>query len=277
MTTTENAPGAGGNQPEGTDQKPAEDSIWSKATRRSRAAAALPGTVAADHRVAIQDVPTADAEVGRPTGQAKRRHTRLADHELRALPLIIRRTEIGRRSYVWRTADGHWWRRGGTIRIQRHPRPDGERAFIITLWKGANSDDLRFMLQTVERARRGEDFDLFWDLVAADWADEHTYQSKTSRPYGDPHTMADHSGRPVICDEPLCGRLWHDSDEALHELDAAQGPGYSVSVNRFLSDRDWHVYVGAQAELSEGDLAGFMNDLQWMRTECEKANAGRTS
>ena len=72
--------------------------------------------------------------------------------------------------------------------------------------------------------RRGEDFDLFWDLVAADWADEHTYQSKTSRPYGALYTMADHSGLPIICDVPLCGRSWHDSDEALHELDVAQGP-----------------------------------------------------
>lgn len=269
----EEAPGAGGNQPEGENQKPAKDSVESKATRRARAAAARPGTVAADHRIIIEDTPDTDAEVTKPSGTATRRHARLADTELARLPLIIRHGTAGRRARIWRTTDGQWWRRGGTVQIRRCPSLDGARAFVVTIWKGANSDDVRFMLKTVERTRRGEDFGFFWDRIVAGWADEHTYTSGTSRVYRDPYTHGDFSQRPMVCDVPLCRSQWHEGDP-LHEVGAIDGDGYWINVCRTADEDLWHVDVHADyAEFTPDQVADFVNDLQWMRAECERANA----
>lgn len=264
-------------QGEGETKKPAQDSVGSKATRRARAAAARPGTIAADHRIIIDDTPDTDAEQSRLTGTSKRRNARLADAELAALPLIVRRTSGSQRVRVWRTADGRWWRRGGTIRIQKWPTPDGERAFVINVWRGANSDDVKFMQRIVEGARRGEDFDFLWSPITSDWADEHTYHSVTSRPYSDPYTHGDYAGRVSICDEPLCRSQWHDGTP-LHELDTAEGPGYSIIVGRVDDEPLWHVDVYADgAEFTPRELTGFVNDLQWMRAECERANEDVTA
>lgn len=259
-------------QGEGKNQKPSEDSVWSKATRHARARAARRGTVAADHRIAIKDTPDRTATVHRrPTAPAPDptpRAQRFAADVAR-LPLVIRRTSIGNRTHVWRTADGLWWRKGGLIQIR--PGALGERAFVLTLFKGANASDVKFLLRIIADARAGIGLDL-WMRVTAPWADDQTFLFDSSRLYEDPHTHIDTSSRALVCDEPRCVHQWHDYP--LHELDSAEGDGYSITVSRYGKAKDWHVDVDVNGcEFSPTELARFINDLQWMRTECERVNS----
>lgn len=118
----------------------------SKATRKARAAAARPGTIAADHRIDIDDrivrnpsTPSREERSELPEPRLRR----VVEDEVAHLPLFVRTTERNR-VRIWRSADGSWWRTGGSVRIQRWPTPDGERAFVVTLYKGANRGDIEW-------------------------------------------------------------------------------------------------------------------------------------
>ncbi len=266
---------SGGNQPEGVNQKPAKDSVWSKATRRARARAARRGTIAADRRIVIEDTPDRGATTHELTegGETTRRARRLTDN-VAALPLVIRRTVRGKRALVWRTPNGTWWRKGGIIQIKRSDStPDSGHAFVVTLYKGANVEDVRFLLGIVADARRAINLDL-WDKINTDWADDLTFGFTASRRYVDPYIHSDYSMRALVCDEPLCRHQWHDAP--LHEFDSIDGAGYSLSVTRCDDEPAWHVDVSTDdAEFTPTGLTGFINDLQWMRAECERVNARR--
>lgn len=268
MTVHEKAPGVG-QDVEGENQKPSKDSVWSKATRRARARNAQRGMVAADHRIVIVDTPDGDAVVRNRRKSTERtpREIRMAE-DLAGLPIEIRRTGIGRRTMVWRTSDGGWWRKGGIIHIRKSPTT-GERAFVVTISKGANANDVKFLLGVIDDARRGDALEL-WSRVTANWADDQTFVFDSSRPYGDPYTHIDSTSRAIVCDDPRCVHQWHDYP--LHELDSAAGEGYSISVSRHRSEKHWHVEVMADGEFTPAELSVFVNDLQWMQAECEKAN-----
>lgn len=276
MTASENAPGAARTAAEGEDQKPSQDSIWSKATRRARAAAATPGTIAADRRVAIADVTDCDATIHQRPRQATstRRGARITDAVV-GLPMIVRRTTLGRHALVWRTADGQWWRKGGMIQIRQ--QSNGGRAFVVTLFEGANAQDAQFLIDIVRDARNGIGLEL-WDRIEAEWADEMTFIFDSSRPYRDPYTTRDYSAPAKVCAEPLCRDLWHGEVETVHELDSVGGDAYSITICRLDGEAEWYVDIDVhQSDFSPSALLGFVNDLQWMRTECEKANAERAS
>ncbi|MBT2483366.1 MULTISPECIES: hypothetical protein [unclassified Microbacterium] len=269
---TKEAPGAAGTAAEGEDQKPAKDSIWGKATRRARAGAATPGTIAADRRVAIADGADCEATIHQRPRQSTstRRVARITDAVV-GLPMIVRRTTVGRRALVWRTADGKWWRKGGVVQIRQ--QSSGERAFVLTLFKGANAQDAQFLTDIVRDARNGIALEL-WSRTEAEWADEMTFLFDSSRPYCDPYTSHDYSAPAEVCAEPLCRHPWHGEAEIVHELDSVGGEAYSITICRLDYEEEWYVDVDVhQSDFSPSQLLGFVNDLQWMRAECEKTNA----
>lgn len=272
QTINKEAPGVG-QDAEGGNQKPSQDSVESKATRHARAAAARPGSIASDRKLIIEDSPATEVSVVLPTGRASRRHARLAASELRALPLVIHQTSAAKRARVWRTPDGTWWRQGGAVRIQRWPDAESERAFVLFVHKGSNSDDVKYLLRVIESARRGEDFDLLWDPVTAEWADELTFVSRMSRRYDDPYSHRDTSPRAIVCTDSMCRELWH-AGVAAHVVDSAEGPGYSITVCRYAAEKNWHIDVDTSGtEFTPKDVEGYVNDLRWMIAECERANA----
>ncbi|MBY6061604.1 hypothetical protein [Microbacterium esteraromaticum] len=277
------APDAG-KSVEGENQKPTKDSVESKATRHARAAKAPRGTIAADRRIVVEDVPARDATVHEHAvvEAAPPRDVVRAEDELAHLPLRIRRTTSGLRARVWRSGDGTWWRQGGHVWIRE---TSGERAFCITLYKGANEGDLRFMLELIEAARAGKGFGSVWHPVTAAWADDLTFSTgSSSRPYADPYTHTDREADVHPCDDDTCAKLWHaDADD--HELDgggksfAEDMGGYEISVQRAQEpDAPWRVRVNVGwFDGMPADVASFVNDLQWMQGECERANRERAA
>lgn len=267
----EKAPGAGGIQSEGDDQKPAEDSIWSQATRERRAAAAGLGTIAADAQIAIDDRPDPEATTSvRPTERTSARRALRMAEAVAGLPLIVQRTARSRRTLVWRTADGHWWRKGGIVQIKPHGAHP--RAFVVTLYDGANADDAKYLTDVVSDARRGVGLELWDPVTRPEWADDLTFGYTASRIYRDPYVHEDWSGIAELCTDDLCMQQWHE--DPLHQIEAAEGPGYAIAVSRYDTEPEWHVDVYANgASMTPDQVDAFANDLQWMRTECEKANA----
>jgi hypothetical protein len=255
----------------------------SKATRKTRAAEARTGTVAADHRIEIVDAPNTSAVVTmRPLHPAKpdARAARLAAGEFASMAVHVVQTRASRRAQVWRTADGEWWRRGGTVRIQKWPEPDGARSFVVFLWKGANEDDLKFMLEQVERARQGIAFDDEWQRVTSDWADDLTFACTLSRSYLDPYTHRDDSLHVHACDDALCIRKWHKTydrhelDEVRKQIPSKEG-SYRIAVGRDVDapPNGWIVDVYTDEFYgTPDDVAAFVSDLQWMQEECRRAN-----
>lgn len=251
----------------------------SKVSRKARAAAARPGTIAADHRLEIGEKISRSAKVVRESDAVFPQTRRLAEDELAHLPLYVVNTKTGRRACVWRSGDGRWWRRGGAARIQRWPTPDGERAFVIFLHKGANRDDLKFLLRTVERARAGKGIDEQWSLLTSSWADDVTYTlDYPSRRYDDPYTHEDRCPAVTACTEPRCRDRWHEEygvhtvDEVERKLHGDAGH-YSVRVTRALDEPEWTVDVYTDEFYgTPDDVAQLVNDLQWMQVECRRAN-----
>ena len=270
-------------QGEGETKKPGTDSVSDKATRHARAKVARRGTVAADRRIVIEDVPTvATIATGRKLKSATPpRDLRALGEELQSIPVVVRRTSVGRRARVWRTANGEPWRQGGIVQLRKWAPAGGERRFVVTLFKGANVDDVEFLMWMVAVARRGEGFGQIWERVEADWADELTFSTGTaSRPYEDPYTMIDRSPGAVPCDEPLCSAKWHPDYED-HVLDEAShheaGRSWEIEVYRPLGvSEPWKMSVHVDDFYGDpADVAAFVQDLQWMRAECERANNAR--
>jgi len=255
-----------------------------KVTREERAAKARKGTIAADPEVEIDagvdlGATVVDRDARREPAAA--RTVRLAEAEFAHLPVYVVRSRSERRTRIWRSADGKWWRRGGTVRIQRWPELDGPRAFVVFLWAGANEGDLKFMLRQIARARRGAGFEREWGRVDASWADELTFACTLSRGYCDPFTWADDAGPVTVCDEALCVEKWH-GEYGAHHLDEIErilpdGHGsYKISVQKELKDYDergWTVDVYTDEFYgSPEDVAALVSDLQWMQEECRRAN-----
>ncbi len=93
--------------------------------------------------------------------------------------------------------------------------------------------------------------------------------------------MIDRSPDAVVCDEPLCTAKWHP-DWEYHVLDeavsaTAGGKSWAIGVRRPLEGTEpWFVDVHADDFAGNpADVAAFVNDLNWMRAECERANAAR--
>lgn len=286
MLETKEAPEAVAPAIEGKTKKLGKRSVGSKRTRLARAATATRGTVAADRRIIIEDKPNVKASIhtgAEIRSAAPARSLRDLVDELPGMPVVVRRTGDGKRVRVWRTADGRWWRCGGIVRIQKWGPAGGERHFVVTLFTGANESDVEFLLSLVEDARRGEGFGPIWGPVDASWADELTFSTaSSSRRYADPYTTIDRSPDVIVCDEPLCRKAWHP-DWADHVLDeAAQstvGKRFEVIVRRPVGGDDpWTVEVHADDFFgSPADVSTFVNDLNWMQAECERANACRAT
>jgi hypothetical protein len=203
---------------------------------------------------------------------------RVAKDEFAHLPVLVRCSSAGARVRVWRTGDGSWWRQGGFVRVQNWPVEGGRRMFVVTLFKGANVADVRFLLDLVEWARRGEGFGEIWGQVEAEWADALTFSTgSASRPYADPYVHTDLSPRALPCSEPLCRSTWHSEyedhvlDEAYRQSDAAS---WEIEVRRPVEGAaPWSVSVHVvDFNGSPVQVAEFVNDLQWMQAECERAN-----
>lgn len=258
----------------------------SKATRKARAAAARPGTIAADHRIAIDDRPARTVYTD-GSKQARKRYCdpseSFTDEELATLPLRITNAPSSR-VLVWRGPDGTWYRNGAWLRIR--PRKDGAgREYQIVLLKGANRDDLQVMLRAIARLRNGEHHQR-WKRVNPtepgwEWADDQTYTySFCSRTYNDPYTHSDRSPDVTACTEPRCRDRWdeeygvHVVDEVKRTFESDSGPySYSVRVTRGLDEDQWSVDVYTDDFFgTPDDVARLLNDLQWMQEECRRAN-----
>jgi hypothetical protein len=252
--------------------------------REARAAAARPGTVAADPTIEIRDTPDLHARTRthreRNEDVASLRDAKLAENELAGAPLFVVRSSTPKPALVWRGGTGMWFRRGGAVRIQRWPQPDGPRSFVVSLHEGANKDDLEFLLYAVERARRGEGL-VEWDQVTAPWADELTFKlAYTSAQYEDPYTTRDLSPKVAPCDDPVCVDKWHE-EYGEHTIDTVErklvsgGGQYVVSVYRLVDEDRWKVSVFTDEFYgSPEDVAMLVSDLQWMAAECRRANEG---
>ncbi|MDQ1217980.1 hypothetical protein [Microbacterium arborescens] len=270
------APDAGqgveGQNPEGNNMSD------SKVARERRAAKARPGTIAANHTVAITDTPS-DAWLSPDAAPIEFVDVaeKFDSETLATMPMRIRATK--ERAEVWRAHDGSWYRHAGFVRIQ--PCDDGVRRFVVLIPQGANRDDVEHLLRSVRRARNGE-LGHRWAQVTSDWADELTFSLRfTSRPYRDPHMFTDHSQPAFVCDEPLCRDSWHDgygtheADSVTRKLPEDRGR-YSISVTRMPEGGEpWKVDVMADDFFgTPEDVAAFVSDLQWMSETCRRANEG---
>lgn len=245
-----------------------------QATRDRRAAAAPEGCIAADPSIDIAETPDVDAGTTAPPAEATPREERFAEAELAGLPLVLRESRT-RRVKVWRDGRGRWWRRGGSVRVQPVEREHGAepRAFVVTLHEGANEDDLRFLLNMVKRARTGAGWDTLW-RPAGTAAHLLGYDSRL---YADPYSHSDSSARVAVCDEPRCVHRWHLAEWSLHQMDEIRKDGYVISVERAHDEDSWRVAVDARDFAgTPAEVAAFINDVEWARRDCERANAERT-
>lgn len=252
----------------------------SKNTRKARAAGAIRGTVAADHRIEIDDrvdpnpeMPSREERTAVPAPGMRR----TVEDEVAHLQLFVRKTTRGDRVRIWRSSDGLWWRIPGAVRIQRWPTPDGERAFVLTLYKGANADDIEFLLRAVADARTGKGFETLWRPLVAPWADDLTFLFKWARRYNDPFTHSDTSPRVSPCTDAKCVDVWHD-DFGMHHLDGVsrrlpeRRGKYEIRVVRHEGE-PWNVDVFTDEFYgTPEDVTAFVNDLTWMQEECRRAN-----
>ncbi|OJU43624.1 MAG: hypothetical protein BGN98_10435 [Microbacterium sp. 69-7] len=257
----------------------------SKSTRKARAAAAIPGSVAADPTITIEDAPALDVAYSADTKNLESSdwlidaNSVFTVDELAEFPLVIQKTKVGTRVRIWRDARGTWFREAGLLRIQRHGEND-RRSYVITLFKGATQADLERLLDYVHAARRGA-CGRIWQRLEADWADDKTLNVRfRSFQYGDPYTNRDDSPVVIVCDEPRCLEKWHAGVGDTHVLDATEDRGkridYKVSVRKEVDDRDelgWYVdlYVPEFFGRPE-EVASLMVDLQWMQEACRRAN-----
>ncbi len=250
-----------------------------KRARKARARNARRRSVAADHRIVIEDVPApgiylADNPTKTSRGQLCDPRELFSADELASMPLVIRKTPSGARARVWRSHDGTWYRCGGYLRIED---VNGRRVFQITLSKGANLDDLAFLRREVDRLRTGNSRRT-WRGVVGSLADERTLVHEfRHRPYADPYLNRDPSPRVRVCEEPKCRDQWHGDYDA-HTLDAVSHDtddgSYSIAVRRERNASTWCVTVYADDFYgTPKDVSAFVNDLQWMRAECERANS----
>ena len=253
----------------------------SKSTRKARAKAARPGTVASDPEITIRPKPRQAVPLGRgvesvgadPLVDVSTVFTR---DELAEMPLIIQRTAMGVRVQVWRSLQGQWYRKGGVLRIQPH---EGQRVYKIILYRGATTEDLDELLREVAAMRAGET-SRAWEKLDVKWGDDRTFLHRfSSYPYDDPYVCADYSARVRICDEPRCREKWHP-DGTYHTLDSItrklpeRRGGYEIEVcKRFGKSARWTVDVFADEFYgTPEDVASFVSDLQWMQEECRRAN-----
>lgn len=266
--------------------KPTAESS-AKTTRKNRARAAIPGTIAANPRIIVEDSPDLEAETGsidKITSGIDVRDLFTAD-ELSELPIVIRNSRV-ERTRVWRSGNGEWWRVGGRLRLQLDRRT-GIRSLVVLLCRGANEDDLQWILRAANRTR-ATDLGALWDRIEASWADERTFTlGFCARPYGDPYTHRDASPEVVACDMDLCRDKWHHRN-GVHVLD---------EIERNLPEKRGTyrlrvIHEGANDDAGNGwivetytddfygiadDVATFVNDLQWMQGECNRANAETSS
>jgi hypothetical protein len=237
--------------------------------------------VAADRRIIVEDAPSTSADVHSKSSMrstVSARQARVAEDEFAHLPVLVRRSTAGARVRVWRTGDGQWWRQGGMVRVQKWPAEGGRRMFVVTLFKGANVADVRFLLDLVEWARHGEGFPEVWAPLEADWADDLTFSTgSASRSYTDPYTHLDNSPDAVACEEPLCPSTWHSEYED-HVLDEAyrqsESASWEIRIRRPAEGSvPWSVSVHVvDFDGSPTQVAELVNDLQWMQAECDRAN-----
>ncbi|MGB3733155.1 hypothetical protein [Microbacterium sp.] len=270
----------------GPDATP-EDYVWSesvapekskaekaRARRKYRALHAPGGSIAADDRVTVEDAPSNRAEViVNPFRGAK--HYK---YDASGLPLIVRKTSRGQRVRIWRTPDGKWWREAGAIQVRKwdgegKSTAGGERAFVLTLFKGANVADLEYLREYVDRARADRLVRPLWQRVHADWADRQTFHLGVSRPYSDPYVHSDKSPLIWFCDDIQCSAAWHE-EGADHEHDEITNDDYTLTIWRGRHKKKWLLSVTVDScGLNSRQAASLANDIQWMQQTCDKLNA----
>jgi hypothetical protein len=261
------------------------DKATKKKTRKERAKAARPGSVAADSRIHIQSTPSNTVvfqSEQRKKSPAGNRMFNLGAvfsmDDIAAMPVVIRKTSRGSRVKVWRTGLGTWHRECGLVRVQMQ---DGVRSVVITLFKGANEADLRFLKDAVDTVRSGHG-GRDWVKVTAPWADDQTYSLIfNSRNYADPFERSDPSPSVWVCDEPHCLAKWHTEESSFHTMERVENEvgkyaSYTIEICKDARRprSSWFIDVVA-AEFTEAapeHVASFVNDLQWMAEECRRAN-----
>lgn len=296
--TQDNAPTAGQGD-EGEDQNPSRGTIVidttqteseaeaaATAARHERAMMAFPHTAAADPDIIIRDTPVMDFEhvalaklKASPSTQTPRRKRDVIEM-FSALPVRFTRSSSSAHVSIWRTMDGRWWRKPGVVRSQL--MPDGQRAFNVILYIGANEADVTFLLTMVAKARAGEGIDEMWRPVQAEWADELTLKCAMSRPYDDPYRLFDDEAKVVVCTEPRCVEQWHHAF-GVHTMETISREtgdgGYDIrAVLPLDADESVGWTVDLQADDFRGadnDVSSLVNDLQWVHEECRRANAER--
>lgn len=253
-----------------------------KAARKSRAASATARTVAADHRVRIDDVPRHGVAVHPAAATAETDlRTVFGEDELASMPVVVRRLKRNNIPVqVWRTPDGKWWRNGGQLRVQIDSRT-GIRSFIVWMAKGATRDDVEFLLTLARLSRAGEAGSI-WAPLVTEWADEKTFLlAFSSRSYADPYQHVEMSGEVDVCDVERCREGWHTryaahvSDEITSDLPKHHG-SYTIRVIREWDapNSGWIVELYTDDFYGDAaDVASLLNDLKWAQAECDQANA----
>lgn len=259
----------------------------SKRTRKARAAAAQHGTAAADakidiiSKIATEIIPW-DQVSGTPlVDELVSPADIFTGEELATMPLLIRKGHAGCRTKIRRSADGTWWRRGGDLYIREI---EGRRCFVIYLWKGATKRDLDSLRAEVDRTRvQGRSS---WVRSTTTRADEKTLWFRFAE-YAckDPFTHVAYGDRDdervFICTDSLCTEKTHYGKEGRHVLDAIyktirEGVTYEISVVKDVTDSDdrgWYIDLCTDEFYgTPNDVSTFVNDLQWMREECRRAN-----
>lgn len=257
----------------------------SKHTRKARAAAARPGSIAANPKINIRNKVSVGAtfDDDNPKSLYGERLIDPADvftaDELAEMPLVIRMTKTGERVKIWRDARGEWFREAGILRIQK--QADGHHGYVIILDRGATESDLKKLLKIVQDARAGSTERHWQQLLEMAGADEKTLTHRfLSMSYVDPYVHADNSPLVTVCDEPRCVKKWHAGEGSVHTLDSAEDSSeridYQITVQKDVDDQaglGWYVNVHVPEFYGRPeDVASLVVDLQWMQEACRRAN-----
>lgn len=198
-----------------------------------------------------------------------------AEGNLAGLP--IRYRTIRKPVDVVPSAEGGVWRNAFTLSVSTDEA--GERAFRVGLREDATELDIHQAHNVITHAQAGRFGDGFgWELDGERGGDPRwLFASHTHYPEG--MTLG---ARVLVCDDALCGCAWHDEFD-VHEAEVmgstTPGRRWEVSVTRPLGEPvPWTVDVFIDDfNGSPADVAALMNDLDWCRQACERANKAVTA
>lgn len=167
-------------------------------------------------------------------------------------------------------SDGHLWR--SACRIVMLTDDNGREQFRVVLFKGATVADVTHADEVIERAKAGYFLRHGWDRI-------EDFNGRPRYLFAEYRRVDGRTSEPaLVCDEPLCSEGWHSviEDHCAEEmLSRATGARYEIRVRRPVAEAavQWQVEVYADDFMGTPEqVAAFMNDLDWCRQACERAN-----